>query len=119
MPLPAVQDNDHKKMYGEFVVFYEIAVLFSYWNFSPLGRGKPLPYAVFFCVTRGIRRFTLVSKLIEKFADPLHKFAERLHKALDGLGKAHDLVLGLVYLLDRPLHVLHPLLELVRIQLFH
>ena len=33
-------------MYGEIVVFYEIAVHFCIFNISVRGRGKPLPYAI-------------------------------------------------------------------------
>ena len=45
MPLPAVQHDYRKAIYGEIVVFYEIAVHFSRFKLVVYGRGKPLPYA--------------------------------------------------------------------------
>ena len=42
MPLPAVQHDYKKKMYGEIVVFYEITVHFLQFKLAMGGRGKPL-----------------------------------------------------------------------------
>ena len=45
-------------MYGEIVIFYEIAVHFCIFNISVRGRGKPLPYAcgVLFSQPRCIKK---------------------------------------------------------------
>ena len=43
-------------MYGEIVIFYEIAVHFCIFNISVRGRGKPLPYTL----NRGFRSFLTI-----------------------------------------------------------
>ena len=45
MPLPAVQHNNKKEMYGEIAVFYEIAVHFPQFKLVVRGRLKPLSYS--------------------------------------------------------------------------
>ena len=45
MPLPAVQHNYKKEMYGEIAVFYEIAVHFPQFKLVVRGRLKPLSYS--------------------------------------------------------------------------
>ncbi len=42
MPLPAVQHDYKKKMYGEIVVFYEITVHFLQFKLAMGGRGIPI-----------------------------------------------------------------------------
>ena len=42
MPLPAVQHNHYKTMYGENVAFYEIAVNNKKFKFVVCGRGIPI-----------------------------------------------------------------------------